>query len=153
MVLLLFHLITICTTLLFLKMEIANLSKSISEAELYGAEYKVEKVTVGHAQKHMGTALRKSRRTMVREHSDGCTIGGAGRLTEQLCDDFQRYYSNTILDDLQGVIKAVKAILHYSLSTNKAPDVSRESHRGVSFSMQMLLDKLHTLITPLYLKL
>ena len=68
MVLLLFHLITISTTSPLLKMEIANLSKSISEAELYGAEYKVEKVTVGHAQKHMGTALRKSRRTMVREH-------------------------------------------------------------------------------------
>ena len=57
-----------------------------------------------------------------RKISDGCTIGSAGRLTEQLCDDFQRYYSNTILDDLQGVIKAVKAILHYSLSTNEAPD-------------------------------
>ena len=67
MVLLLFHLITICTTLLFLKMEIANLSKSISEAELYESEYKVEKVTVGHAQKHMGTALRKSRRIMIRK--------------------------------------------------------------------------------------
>ena len=39
-----------------------------------------------------------------RKLSDGCTIGGAGRLTEQLRDDFQRYYSNTILDDLQGVI-------------------------------------------------
>ena len=47
-------------------MEIANLSKSII-IELYGAEYKVEEVTVGHAQKHMGTALSKSRRTMVRE--------------------------------------------------------------------------------------
>ena len=53
--------------LTFLEMEIANLSKSIIEAELYGPVYKVEKVTVGHAQKHMGTALRKSRRIMVRE--------------------------------------------------------------------------------------
>ena len=66
MVLLLFHLITISTTSPLLEMEIANLSKSII-IELYGAEYKVEKVTVGHAQKHMGTALRKSRRIMVRE--------------------------------------------------------------------------------------
>ena len=65
MVLLLFHLITISTISPLLEMEIANLSKSISEAELYEPEYKVEKVTVGHAQKHMGTAFRKSRRIMI----------------------------------------------------------------------------------------
>ena len=72
----------------------------------------------------------------MRKLSDGCTIGGADRLTEQLHNDFQCYYSNTILDDLQGVIKAVKAILHHSLSTNEASDHQycfKESHHGVRF--------------------
>lgn len=45
---------------------------------------------VGHIQKHMGTALRKIKKDYgKRKLSDGRTIGGAGRLTEQLCDDFQ----------------------------------------------------------------
>ena len=56
---------------------------------------------------------------------DGRTIGGAGRLTEQICDDFQLYYGNAIRNnrgDLQGMVKAVKAILHHSWSTDEAPD-------------------------------
>ena len=100
---------------------------SISEAEPYGPEYKVEKSDcVGHVQKCMGTALRKIKKDYgKRKLSDGRTIGGAGRLTEQLCDDFQRYYGSAIrnnLGDLQGMVKAVKAILHHSWSTNEAPD-------------------------------
>ena len=74
----------------------------------------------------MGTALRKIKKDYgKRKLSDGRTIGGAGRLTEQLCDDFQRYYGSAIrnnLGDLQGMVKAVKAILHHSWSTNEAPD-------------------------------
>ena len=57
--------------------------------------------------------------------SDGRTICGAGRLKEQLCDDFQPYCGNTIMNnlgDLQDMVKAVEAILHQSRSTNEAPD-------------------------------
>lgn len=56
----------------------------------------------------MGSALRKVKKDHgKRKLSDGRTIGGAGRLTEQLCDDFQRYYGNAIRDNLgnlQGMV-------------------------------------------------
>ena len=81
---------------------------------------RLKKVTVLVTYKSacMVTALRKIKKDYgKRRLSDGRTIGGAGRLTEQLCDDFQRYYGSAIrnnLGDLQGMVKAVKAILHHS---------------------------------------
>ena len=101
--------------------------KGVTEAEPYAPEYKVEKSDcVGHVQKRMGSALRKIKKDHgKRKLSDSRTIGGAGRLTEQLCDDFQRYYGNAIrnnLGDLQSMVKATKAILHHSWSTDEAPD-------------------------------
>ena len=56
--------------------------------------------------------------------SDSPTIGGAGRLTETLCDDFQNYYGQAIrnnVGDLECMKNAVKAILHHSKSTDKNP--------------------------------
>ena len=81
---------------------------------------------MGHVQKRIGSALRKVKKDHgKRKLSDGRTIGGAGRLTEQLCDDFQRYYGNAKRDNLgnlQGMVKATKAILHHSWSTDETPD-------------------------------
>ena len=44
--------------------------------------------------------------TKVKKLSDGRTIGGAGRLTETLCDGFQNYYGQAIrnnIGDLEGM--------------------------------------------------
>jgi len=66
----------------------------------------------------MGTAPRKIKKDYRgTKLSDGCTIGGAWRLTESLCDDFQRYYGQAICNnvgDLEAMKNAVKAILHHS---------------------------------------
>ena len=73
----------------------------------------------------MGTALRKLKKDYRgKKLSDGRTIGGAGRLTETLCDDFQNYYGQAIrknVGDLEGMKNAVKAILHHSMSTDENP--------------------------------
>ena len=77
--------------------------------------------------------------------SDGRTIGGAGRLTETLCDDFQNYYGQAIrnnVGDLEGMKIAVKAILQHSMSTDENPMHAfcpeGETH-GVNFSVLLHL--------------
>ena len=76
--------------------------KSICETDPYGPEYRVEKSDcICHIQKRMGSALRKIKKDYGKKKlPDGHTIGGAGRLTAQLCDDFQRYYGLAIRNNL-----------------------------------------------------
>lgn len=130
MVLLLFgndHLSTIFVTSPLSEMETASHSKVSVKPILMHLNTRSKKSDcVGHVQKRMGSALRKVKKDHgKRKLSDGRTIGGAGRLTEQLCDDFQRYYGNALRDNLgnlQGMVKATKAILHHSWSTDETPD-------------------------------
>ena len=101
----------------------------MTEAKPYGAEYTIQKSDcIGHVQKRMGTnLLNKKKEYCKRKLSDGRKIGGAGRLTEKLCDNLQRYYGQAIQDnlgDLDGMVKATKAILHHSWSTDDEPDHS-----------------------------
>jgi hypothetical protein len=112
MVLLLFgndHLSTIFVTSPLSEMETASHSKVSVKPILMHLNTRSKKSDcVGHVQKRMGSALRKVKKDHgKRKLSDGRTIGGAGRLTEQLCDDFQRYYGNAIRDNLgnlQGMV-------------------------------------------------
>ena len=100
--------------------------QNVCQEKPYGSEYPVEKSDcIGHVQKRMGTALRKIKKDYRgTKLSDGCTIEGAGRLTETLCDDFQNYYGQAIrnnVGDLEGIKNAVKAILQHSMSTDENP--------------------------------
>ena len=101
--------------------------ENVTEAKPYGAEYTIQKSDcIGHIQKRMGTNLRNKKKEYGKKKlSDGRTIGGAGRLTEKLCDNLQRYYGQAIRDnlgDLDGMVKATKAVLHHSWSTDDEPD-------------------------------
>jgi len=102
---------------------------SVTEAKPYGEKYPIQKSDcIGHIQKRMGTGLRNKKKQYGKTKlSDGRTIGGAGRLTEKLCDNLQRYYGHAIRDnlgDLDSMVKAAKAILHHSWSTDDEPDHS-----------------------------
>ena len=99
----------------------------MTEAKPYSAEYTIQKSDyIGHVKKRMGTNLQNKKKEYgTKKLSDGQTIGGARRLTEKLCDNLQRYYGQAIRDnlgDLDGMVKATKAILHHSWSTNDEPD-------------------------------
>ena len=78
---------------------------NVCQEKQYGSEYPVEKSDrIGHVQKQMGTALRKFKKRLQRflkKLSDGHTIGGAGRLTETLCDDFQNNYGQAIRNNVR----------------------------------------------------
>ena len=91
----------------------------------YGPEHPVVKLDcVGHVQKRLGTALRNLKTSYRgRKLDDGKTIGGAGRLTDQLINSLQNYYGDAIRshkDDLPGMAKAVQAtLLHYNSTDDK----------------------------------
>ena len=63
----------------------------MTEAKPYSAEYNIQKSDcIGHVKKRMGTNLWNKKEYDKKKLSDGRTIGGAGRLTEKLCDNLQR---------------------------------------------------------------
>ena len=86
----------------------------------------VEKIDcIGHAQKRMGTALRKLKdQYKGQKHSDGKTIGGKGRLTKVLISTLQNYYGDAIRrnkGDIQGMLRAVQASLLHLNSSDENP--------------------------------
>lgn len=95
-------------------------------------EVAVRKVDcVGHIQKRMGGRLRRKKDMKGKKLSDGKTIGGRNRLTDNLNDTFQRYYGKALREnkgDHQNMQKAVKAIWHHYASTedNKMHDYCSE---------------------------
>ena len=103
-------------------------SKSFTQIQAkkpYG-ETEVEKLScVGHVQKWMGASLRRlKKQSGKRKLRDGKTIGGRGRLTDKLIDNFQNYYGSAIrsnLGDLKAMQNAVMVILFHSSSTDKKP--------------------------------
>ena len=100
---------------------------SVTEAKPHGEKYPIQKSDcIGHIQKRKGSGLQNKKKQYGKTKlSDGRTIGGAGRLTEKLCDKLQRYYGHARRDnlgDLDSMVKAAKAILHHSWSADDEPD-------------------------------
>ncbi|GBN45659.1 hypothetical protein AVEN_174604-1 [Araneus ventricosus] len=64
----------------------ASTFKDVCEDKPYGINTTIEKVEcVGHVQRRMGTRLRRLKKDMKRKKlADGKTIGGRGRLTDEL---------------------------------------------------------------------
>lgn len=96
--------------------------RDVVKAKPYGDEVIVRKVEcVGHIQKRMGGRLRRKKKDMKgKKLSDGKTIGGRHRLTDNLIDIFQRYYRKALRQNkgnLPNMQKAVKAIWHHYAST------------------------------------
>lgn len=100
--------------------------RDVVKSKPYGDNVTVDKIEcVGHIQKRMGGRLRKIKRDWKgKKLSDGKTIGGRNRLTDNLIDTFQRYYGNALRKtkgNLPGMQKAVKAIWHHYASTKENP--------------------------------
>lgn len=96
--------------------------RDVVKAKPYEDKVIVRKVEcVGHIQKRMGGRLRRKKKDMKgKKLSDGKTIGGRNRLTDNLIDIFQRYYGKALQQNkgnLPNMQKAVKAIWHHYAST------------------------------------
>lgn len=98
---------------------------AIVERKPYGPDVKIEKLEcVGHVQKRMGSRLRKLKSALGRKQlSDGRTIGGRGRLTDDLIKKLTLYYGNAIRgnpNSAQDMRQAVWATwAHYSSTDDK----------------------------------
>ena len=84
----------------------------------FGDSYSVEKEEcVGHIKERMGSALleyKKSKKGL--KLADGKSVGGAGRLTQDVIKRIQNYYGLAIRQNkgnLPSMKKAVNAILHH----------------------------------------
>ena len=80
---------------------------------------------IGHVQKRMGTALRNLKSSYRgKKLFDGKTIGGQGRLTDQLINSLQNYYGDALRrnkGDVDAMVKAVQASLLHCNSTDESP--------------------------------
>ncbi|GFX30447.1 uncharacterized protein TNCV_3460981 [Trichonephila clavipes] len=85
---------------------------ALSENKPYGDDYLIQKIEcVGHVQKRMGTRLRKLILVYSKKKlSDGKTIGGKGRLTDNLIDKLAHYYGNAIRCNSTSIKEMRKAI-------------------------------------------
>ena len=96
----------------------------LQREEPYGPDHPVIKLDcVGHVQKRMGTALRNLKtKYRGQKLDDGKTIGGVGRLTDDLINSLQNYYGTAIRcnrGNLQGMVRAVQASLLHCNSTDE----------------------------------
>ena len=75
----------------------------------FSDDYSVTKEDcIGHIQKRMGAALRMYKnKNRGRKLSDGKTIGGKGRLTDNIVDSIQNYYGQAIRSNV-GNLKATQ---------------------------------------------
>ena len=80
---------------------------------------------IGHVQKCLGAALRRKKKECGRRPlRDGKTIGGRGRLTDQLINKLQNYFGHALcnnLNDIEKMHKAVLAILYHRSSSDNKP--------------------------------
>lgn len=102
-----------------------NSFKTVAQSRPYGDTQIVKIECVGHVQKRMGTRLRNLKNSMKgRRLSDGKTIGGKGRLTDDQMGKFQQYYGNAIREN-KGNIKrmreAVWAVYFHKRSCDENP--------------------------------
>ncbi|GBN83517.1 hypothetical protein AVEN_266038-1 [Araneus ventricosus] len=104
----------------------ASTFKDVCEDKPYGINTTIEKVEcVGHVQKRMGTRLRKLKKRHEKEKiADGKTIGGRGRLTDELIKKLTTYYGNAIRknkNNLFSMRKDIWAIWMHFVSTDADP--------------------------------
>lgn len=91
----------------------------VQTAKPYGSAFSINKIEcVGHVQKRMGTRLRKLKAQMAKTKlSDGKTIGGKGRLTDDLIKKLTIYYGNAIRANKNSLFDMRKSIwaiwMHY----------------------------------------
>lgn len=99
---------------------------SVVKSRPYGDQYTIEKMECcGHVQKRMGTRLRKLKLKLGKTVlSDGKTIGGRNRLTDERILAVQKYYGLAIRRNsgqLDNMKRAVWAEYFHLLSTNENP--------------------------------
>ena len=106
----------------------------VSEAmkNQYGESYTVTKEEcVGHIQKRMGTALTEYKKGMKgKKLADEKTVGGAGRLTQEVIKRIQNYYGFAIRKNkgnLEGMQENIKAIQHHVIQNPQ--ETLEEQHR------------------------
>ncbi|GBM03068.1 hypothetical protein AVEN_14574-1 [Araneus ventricosus] len=98
--------------------------KDVCEDKPYGINTTIEKVEcVGHVQKRLGTRLRRLEKDMKRKKlADGKTIGGKGRLTDELIKKLTIYYGNAIRKNkLFSMRKDIWAIWMHFVLTDADP--------------------------------
>jgi hypothetical protein len=92
----------------------------------YGAQEVTKIECTWHEQKRMGTRLRTMKKTMSGQVlSDGKTIGGRGRLTDDVINQLTVYYGNAIRANKNSVAdmsRGIWAIWHHKRSTDDYPD-------------------------------
>lgn len=99
---------------------------TVVKAEPYGPDCPVvKKECIGHVQKRMGSRLRRLKKQMGKTVlSDGKTIGGKGRLSNEAIQDMQLYYGLAIrrnVTSLENMKTAIWAEYFHLISTNEHP--------------------------------
>ncbi len=81
---------------------------SILQLEPYGKTFLVSKIEcIGHIQKRIGSRLRRRKQEMKgKKLSDGKTLSGKGRLTDELLNKLTIYYCNTFRIGSPDVLKS-----------------------------------------------
>ena len=64
----------------------------------------------GHIWKRMGSDLRNYKRNAKEKLSYEGTVGGGGKFTEEVIDNFQNYHGTPIRDNKNAVLKMKDAI-------------------------------------------
>jgi hypothetical protein len=99
---------------------------SILQSEPYGKKFLVRKIEcIGHVQKRIGSRLRRRKQEMKgKKLSDGKTLSGKGRLTDEVINKLTIYYGNAIRNNCNSVRdmqKAVWALFYHKRSTDQEP--------------------------------
>ncbi|GFT91525.1 uncharacterized protein TNCV_3903261 [Trichonephila clavipes] len=99
---------------------------ALSENKPYGDDHLIQKIECLHQmQKRMGTRLKKLKLVYGKKKlSDDKTIGGKGRLTDNLIDNLAHYYGNAIRCNSTSVKetrKAIWAVRGYSCRADDEP--------------------------------
>ena len=98
---------------------------AVKESKPYGNKTVQKLECVGHVQKRMGTNLRNLKKSLSgKKLSDGKTISGRGRLTDQKIDKLQIFYGLAIRrnkGDIENMKKEVLAGLYHSSSSDDNP--------------------------------
>ena len=86
-----------------------------------------QRVTVGHMQKRLGTALQKLKKTWGKKKlEDGKTIGGRGRLTANLMDKLTEKQSEKIM----GVLMQWKRLLMLFFTESQCINTVQKEQTG-----------------------
>lgn len=98
---------------------------SVTQANIYKNEAIKKLECISHVQKRMGTRLRKLKKEKGAEKlSDGKTISGKGRLTDNVINQLSSYYGNAIRQNsnsTKDMRNAIWAIYFHTRSTDAEP--------------------------------